>query len=684
MFSIAWAIEPNVSILEEGQGLAIAYKIILTFTTILLLCACNQNNSDNLNPDKTFSFASTNGEYLVDLSQNLSISEVLTKESSFKPSLEIPNRFMVNAAVWQRFEVENKTKAEQNLILIYKYNIIHQLTAYTLPVNKELNPKHSGSTVEPMQRDLKNWKLGFAFNFKANEKKTILIKSQTYDRVNLSHEWLSPKAYQMQLMQNLAAQNLFYGVMLVLVLYNLFLFLSTKLKFYALYSIFAFFTLLTLVSYDGYFNYLFPISNESIWKHHGVIFMHLMVITAAWFCYNLMNMHHRQTIAYYFVRGLLIANSISLTLCLINYKGLGLLIFDTTIIIAATMLVTVSLQMAYQGSKLIKIFIFSWIVLLIAGVMALLMINNIIPHNIYLSFIGHFGIAFEMIVTSFLIGFNLKTIRIEKNLATQKAKAKTKEAGNLRNLVHILCHDINNPLAIIGGYSQSLSKKYSEKKSQKAWKKIHLAFEQIQEITAAVRELQANELNKKPLQINSIDLFKIIESARFIFEQKLKDKEIILESNITQSGLFRVMAEEISLSHNVINNILSNAIKFSPSNSHIVINAHEVPDSDQIEISIQDFGIGMPKKLCDSLFSLEHKTNRLGTAGEKGTGFGLPLVKSFVELYHGEVKVESYPQEEFPSSHGTVFRIYLQNADTIHPQSLSQKSFEESEKKISA
>ncbi|MFK7824716.1 MAG: 7TM diverse intracellular signaling domain-containing protein [Oligoflexales bacterium] len=638
--------------------MATACKKVLTFCYLIVLVGCNADNFDTQNLEQSFLFSKSNGDYLVDESQSLTITEVLGKESGFKPSLEIPNKFMVNAAIWQRFEVENLSPEEKSLILIYKYNIIHQLSAYSLPLNQN-TPKYSGTTVEPRQRDLKNWKMGFSFTFKPNEKKNIFIKSTTSDRVNLSHEWLTPKAYQIQLMQNLAAQNLFYGVMLVLILYNFFLFLSTSLKFYALYSIFAFFTLLTLASYDGYFNYLFPMNNESLWKHHGVIFMHLMVMTAAWFCSNLMSLHHRQKIGYYFIRGLLLANSISLTLCLANFNDLGLLIFDMTIILAAFMLVTISLQMAYQGSKLVKIFIISWVVLLITGVMALLMINNVIPHNTYLSFIGHFGIAFEMIITSFLIGLNLKTISIEKNLATQKAQAKTKEAGNLRNLVHILCHDINNPLAIIGGYSQSLNKKYDEKKSMKGWKKIHMAFQQIKDITAAVRELQANELNKKPLQINSIDLFKIIESAKFIFEQKLKNKDIALKSNISEPGLFMVMAEEVSLSHNVINNILSNAIKFSPKNSEIILNAKEIPDSNEIEISIQDFGIGMPKQLCESLFKLEHKTNRVGTAGEKGTGFGLPLVKSFVELYHGEVKVESYPQEEFPSSHGTVFKIFL-------------------------
>lgn len=635
-------------------------KQFLIFYYLLMLYGCSNQQSKDHDYLSNFSFKNIQGEYFVAPRMEMSVSDVVTELPNFRQKLP-SNELAGSQAVLQHFELTNRSNSEKTLILVYKYNIIHHLEAYTLPTEHE-PVKVSGIRIKPEDRDLKNWKLGFSFTFKPNEQKSIFIRSTTFDRINLSNEWLSPERYEKQIMQNLVAQNLFYGVMLVLILYNFFLYLSTRLQFYFLYSIFALFTLFTLVSYDGYFNYLFWTGEQSLWQHHGIIFMHLMVIMAVWFCNNLMNLYHQHKLAYYFARGFMVACFISLCLCLTSYKNLGLLIFDTMIILGVLLIVGVSLKLAYKGSKLIKIFILSWIVLLVSGSTALLMINDVVPHNTFLSFVGHFGIGFEMIITSFLIGFNLKVIKNEKELATQKAQAKTKEAGNLRNLVHILCHDINNPLAIIGGYSQSLNKKYDEKKSRKAWKKIHMAFEQIKDITAAVRELQANELNKKPLKINSIDLHKIIESAKFIFEQKLKEKNLSLESNITSPNLFKVMAEEISLSHNVINNILSNAIKFSPANSRIIINALELTNSNEIEISIQDFGIGMPKKLCESLFNLEHKTNRIGTAGEKGTGFGLPLVKSFVELYHGKVHVESYPQEEFPHSHGTVFKIILHKA----------------------
>ncbi|MFK7824084.1 MAG: 7TM-DISM domain-containing protein [Oligoflexales bacterium] len=206
--------------------MATACKKALIYCYLLVLIGCNADNLDTQDLEQSFLFAKSNGDYLVDESRSLSITEVLAKESGFSPSLEIPNKFMVNAAIWQRFEVENLFPEEKSLILIYKYNIIHQLSAYSFPLNQNI-PKYSGTTVDPQQRDLKNWKMGFTFTFKPHEKKTILIKSTTSDRVNLSHEWLTPKAYQTQLMQNLAAQNLFYGVMLVLILYNFFLFLSS-------------------------------------------------------------------------------------------------------------------------------------------------------------------------------------------------------------------------------------------------------------------------------------------------------------------------------------------------------------------------------------------------------------------------------------------------------------------------
>ena len=85
-------------------------------------------------------------------------------------------------------------------------------------------------------------------------------------------------------------------------------------------------------------------------------------------------------------------------------------------------------------------------------------------------------------------------------------------------------------------------------------------------------------------------------------------------------------------------------------------------DKDFVVVSVTDTGIGIPDTLLKTLFESNAKTSRLGTSGEKGTGFGLPICKSYMDLYGGKIEVTSKTADEFPDDHGTTFTLRLKRA----------------------
>ena len=89
----------------------------------------------------------------------------------------------------------------------------------------------------------------------------------------------------------------------------------------------------------------------------------------------------------------------------------------------------------------------------------------------------------------------------------------------------------------------------------------------------------------------------------------------------------------------VFRNLLSNAIKFTSNSGKITIIAKKI-DCD-VQIQIQDSGIGMTEEVQRKLFLLEEHHTTLGTEGEKGTGLGLVLCKDLIEKNKGEIWVES-------------------------------------------
>ncbi|MDB2447192.1 HAMP domain-containing histidine kinase [bacterium] len=243
------------------------------------------------------------------------------------------------------------------------------------------------------------------------------------------------------------------------------------------------------------------------------------------------------------------------------------------------------------------------------------------------------------------------------------------EIDKTTTLLSLVCHDIGNPLMVCTSKSKRIKEalttiedgSYSDDVTDKLLKNVNSclkAQDVISELISSVREMQASKTGKKRIKLTNININDVIEQARFIFETRMKEKKITMEFENSLSGEFELIADELSLSNSVVNNIVSNAIKFSTRGGKIVIKASE--NLDKILLSITDNGYGIPENLVDKLFESNQATSRKGTDGEAGTGFGLPLVKSFMDSYRGEVIVTSRPIEKHPSNHGSTFTLIFE------------------------
>jgi signal transduction histidine kinase len=252
---------------------------------------------------------------------------------------------------------------------------------------------------------------------------------------------------------------------------------------------------------------------------------------------------------------------------------------------------------------------------------------------------------------------SLETLVRERTQDLENANAELHKINEHRiELLHILCHDLKNSLGAIHS-SLSLQKQVtlSDEDRVNMEKILLLSTEQGLEMIKLIREYEALELKKRELELKKTSLHNAVTESILIISNRIQEKSINIDNAVDTGSV--VMVEPTSFIYSVLNNLLTNAIKFSYKGSTITIRS-EVKNN-QVQLSIQDNGVGMPEDLIGAVFDIHQKTTRNGTYGEVGTGFGMPLVKKFVEAYGGAISITSQTEQESPEEHGTEVAILL-------------------------
>ncbi|MEI6680358.1 MAG: HAMP domain-containing sensor histidine kinase [Mariniphaga sp.] len=216
----------------------------------------------------------------------------------------------------------------------------------------------------------------------------------------------------------------------------------------------------------------------------------------------------------------------------------------------------------------------------------------------------------------------------------------------------IIAHDLRGPIGNTSDLLAVLTMNESEYTKQELLENLILisdssnaTFKLLENLLTWARD-QRGEIVFNTLQN---DLFKLVQSNIELFTSLAQNKKITLVNSLDADLIFDFDHEMINT---VIRNLINNAIKYTNENGQIIIMAQSI--GDEIEITVQDNGIGMESEYAKKLFirNLDRKIKQ-GTKGESGTGLGLILCKEFIERHHGEIWVESEPGK------GSAFKFNL-------------------------
>jgi two-component system cell cycle sensor histidine kinase PleC len=225
--------------------------------------------------------------------------------------------------------------------------------------------------------------------------------------------------------------------------------------------------------------------------------------------------------------------------------------------------------------------------------------------------------------------------------ALRQSNDQLRELNNQKNeFLGMAAHDLRNPIAVIQNSSSVLSRYSSENLSEKQkefLKKIYDTSKFMLELLNNLLDISKIESGKLELEMtkNNYPDFvkKNIEFNRFFATEKSISIDLVLPDDILPFDFDKNKIEQ------VLNNLISNAIKYSHPNTTIRIEV--LKEKEFVVTKVIDQGQGIPENELPHVFKPFQKASTKPTAGEKSTGLGLAIVKKIVEGHQGKIGVES-------------------------------------------
>ncbi|MDQ4139563.1 MAG: ATP-binding protein [Bacteroidota bacterium] len=307
------------------------------------------------------------------------------------------------------------------------------------------------------------------------------------------------------------------------------------------------------------------------------------------------------------------------------------------------------------------------------------------------------SLAYTLYVLLFVcITYGSYRYLLTKERLKQDLKLKELEAAKLHEVDQMksrfftnISHEFRTPLTLIlSPVHQMLSQALEEKQVRKNHELIYSNAQRLLTLINQLLDLSKLEAGSMTLKLQRGDLVRKLRTLVYSFSSLAESQSITLSFYTSSEKIFTFF--DYDKVEKIINNLLSNAFKFTPAGGSITVRVatpvstvpsliKEKINSDQagdfVQIRVEDTGRGIPPELVTKIFERFYQVDSSSTREQEGTGIGLSLTKELVELHKGKIVVES------ELGKGTTFIIYLPLVDDLESALPETKSFTENPEK---
>ncbi len=224
-----------------------------------------------------------------------------------------------------------------------------------------------------------------------------------------------------------------------------------------------------------------------------------------------------------------------------------------------------------------------------------------------------------------------------------------------REMIANISHDLRTPLTCLQGYLETLLIKESALSETERRHYLDLAIKhskRLSQLTAELFELAMLESQGAELHLEPFSLTELVQDVAQKFRLRVETHGLILETEIPVGAPF--VSGDIALIERVLENLIENAIKYTPAGGRIRLSL--VPRPGHIAARVSDTGVGIPEHEIPHIFERLHRVEKSRGEGPEGTGLGLAIAHRILDLHGSSITVESKPGD------GTSFSFDLPTA----------------------
>ncbi len=249
-------------------------------------------------------------------------------------------------------------------------------------------------------------------------------------------------------------------------------------------------------------------------------------------------------------------------------------------------------------------------------------------------------------VNYFRVWSRLRIARIEKE--------KVMELSNLKmEFLTNVSHELKTPLSLILGPVNKLLATSKSSSSRDLLQTIHRNTMRLSTLVHQIIDIREVDSSRVDLSLASLEIVEFVRSITGVYRETCESKGISIQFVSDVEQLY-IQADVLKM-ESIVNNLLSNACKFTPDNGEIRVTIRyrkeEAPS--RFTLTVADSGVGIPAQDLPHIFSRFYQSHATSHLNKEGSGIGLSMVKSYVALHQGEVTVTS------DEGKGTTFTVTL-------------------------